>query len=138
MRALAWLLGLGTFALGLSLALWSLDQAFRLAPLTREACVPGPLPERAELWSNGVVEIPLCRKAWVTFRLQGTPAGGHGPLAMVVEGRRVLWQGEVLGVKEVRVGTSGRGVLALVFPNDLYQPPEDRNLFLLGLEVEPP
>jgi hypothetical protein len=57
---------------------------------------------------------------------------------MVVEGSRVLWQGEVRGVKEVRVGTSGRGVLALVFPNDLYQPPEDRNLFLLGLEVEPP
>ncbi|RTH41344.1 hypothetical protein CSW32_01970, partial [Thermus scotoductus] len=86
MRALAWLLGLGTFALGLSLALWSLDQAFRLAPLTREACVPGPLPERAELWSNGVVEIPLCRRARVGLVLEGALAQGKGPYALVVEG----------------------------------------------------
>ncbi|GAA5337054.1 hypothetical protein YIM73052_05180 [Thermus antranikianii] len=136
MRALAWLLGLGTFALGLSLALWSLDQAFRLAPLTREACVPGPLPERAELWSNGVVEIPLCRRARVGLVLEGALAQGKGPYALVVEGSRVLWQGEVRGVREVWVTTSGRGTLALAFTNDFYQPPEDRNLFLRALRVE--
>ncbi|RTI34601.1 hypothetical protein CSW17_00845 [Thermus scotoductus] len=135
MRALAWLLGLGTFALGLSLALWSLDQAFRLAPLTREACVPGPLPERAELWSNGVVEIPLCRRARVGLVLEGALAQGKGPYALVEEGSRVLWQGEVRGVREVWVMTSGKGTLALAFTNDLYQPPEDRNLFLRALEV---
>lgn len=136
MRALAWLLGLGTFALGLSLALWSLDQAFRLAPLTREACVPGPLPERAELWSNGVVEIPLCRRARVELVLEGTLAQGKGPNALVVEGSHVLWQGEVRGVMEVWVRTTGKGTLALAFINDFYQPPEDRNLFLRALRVE--
>lgn len=136
MRALAWLLGLGTFALGLSLALWSLDQAFRLAPLTREACVPGPLPERAELWSNGVVEIPLCRRARVGLLLEGTLAQGKGPNALVVEGSHVLWQGEVRGVMEVWVRTTGKGTLALAFTNDFYQPPEDRNLFLRALRVE--
>lgn len=136
MRALAWLLGLGTFALGLSLALWSLDQAFRLAPLTREACVPGPLPERAELWSNGVVEIPLCRRARVGLVLEGALAQGKGPYALVVEGSHVLWQGEVRGVMEVWVRTTGKGTLALAFTNDFYQPPEDRNLFLRALRVE--
>nr|WP_019551213.1 hypothetical protein [Thermus scotoductus] len=136
MRALAWLLGLGTFALGLSLALWSLDQAFRLAPLTREACVPGPLPERAELWSNGVVEIPLCRRARVGLVLEGALAQGKGPNALVVEGSHVLWQGEVRGVMEVWVRTTGKGTLALAFTNDFYQPPEDRNLFLRALRVE--
>lgn len=136
MRALAWLLGLGTFALGLSLALWSLDQAFRLAPLTREACVPGPLPERAELWSNGAVEIPLCRRARVGLVLEGTLAQGKGPNALVVEGSHVLWQGEVRGVMEVWVRTTGKGTLALAFTNDFYQPPEDRNLFLRALRVE--
>ena len=136
MRALAWLLGLGTFALGLSLALWSLDQAFRLAPLTWEACVPGPLPERAELWSNGVVEIPLCRRARVGLVLEGTLAQGKGPNALVVEGSHVLWQGEVRGVMEVWVRTTGKGTLALAFTNDFYQPPEDRNLFLRALRVE--
>lgn len=136
MRALAWLLGLGTFALGLSLALWSLDQAFRLAPLTREACVPGPLPERAELWSNGAVEIPLCRRARVGLVLEGTLAQGKGPNALVVEGSHVLWQGKVRGVMEVWVRTTGKGTLALAFTNDFYQPPEDRNLFLRALRVE--
>ncbi|MFM9420300.1 hypothetical protein ACKLNZ_06400 [Thermus scotoductus] len=133
---MAWLLGLGTFALGLSLALWSLDQAFRLAPLTREACVPGPLPERAELWSNGVVEIPLCRRARVGLVLEGALAQGKGPNALVVEGSHVLWQGEVRGVMEVWVRTTGKGTLALAFTNDFYQPPEDRNLFLRALRVE--
>ncbi|MFN4073847.1 MAG: hypothetical protein ACK4G4_10620 [Thermus sp.] len=136
-RVLAWVLGLGTFALGVSLALWSLDQGFRLAPLTQEACVPGSIPERAELWSNGVVEIPLCRKGRVGLVLEGTLARGKGPYAVVVEGSRVLWQGEVRGVVEVWVTTTGKGTLALVFPNDLYQPPEDRNLFLRALRVEP-
>lgn len=129
---------LGALALGLGVALSSLRAAFTPLPLGEAPCRPAPLPERAELYASGAVEIPLCRKAWLVLRLQGTPARGHGPLAMVVEGRRVLWQGEVLGIKEVRVRTTGRGVLALVFPNDLYQPPEDRNLFLLGLKVEPP
>nr|BAL53093.1 hypothetical conserved protein [uncultured Deinococcota bacterium] len=130
-------LGALTLALGLGLALFSLRGAFTLLPLEEAPCRPAPLPERAELYANGAVEIPLCRRAWLVLRLQGTPAGGHGPWAMVVEGRRVLWEGEVLGVREVRVRTSGRGVLALAFPNDLYHPPEDRNLFLLGLKVEP-
>lgn len=137
MRAWAWLLGLGTFALGLFLAFWSLNQAFRMAPLTQEACVPGPLPERAELWTNGVVEIPLCRRARVGLVLEGTLAQGKGPHALVVEGSRVLWQGEVRGVVEVWVTPTGKGTLALAFTNDLYQPPEDRNLFLRALRVEP-
>lgn len=136
MRALAWLLGLGTFALGLFLAFWSLNQAFRMAPLNREACVPGPIPERAELWSNGVVEIPLCRRVRVGLVLEGTLAQGKGPNALVVEGSRVLWQGEVRGVVEVWVTTTGKGTLALAFTNDLYQPPEDRNLFLRALRVK--
>ncbi|MGC8877506.1 hypothetical protein [Thermus sp.] len=131
-------LGALALVLGLGVALFGLRGAFTLLPLEEAPCRPAPLPQRAELYANGAVEIPLCRKAQVVFLLQGTPAGGHGPWAMVVEGKRVLWQGEVLGVREVKVRTSGRGMLALAFPNDLYQPPEDRNLFLLGLKVEPP
>ncbi|WP_279232287.1 hypothetical protein [Thermus albus] len=134
---MAWSLGLLVFALGLFLALWSLNQAFRMAPLNQEACVPGPLPERAELWTNGVVEIPLCRRARVGLFLEGTLAQGRGPNALVVEGGRVLWQGEVRGAIEVWVRTTGKGTLALAFTNDFYRPPEDRNLFLRVLRVEP-
>lgn len=119
------------------MVLGSLEKAFRLSPLKERACVPGPLPERGELWTNGVLEIPLCRKARVGLVLEGTLAQGKGPNALVVEGDRVLWQGEVRGVVEVWVGTEGRGTLALAFTNDFYRSPEDRNLFLRALRVEP-
>lgn len=137
MRALAWPLGLLAFAGGFLLSLASLDLAFRLEPLSQRACTPGPLPERAELWTNGVVEIPLCRRARVGLVLEGTLAQGKGPNALVVEGSQVLWQGEVRGVMEVWVRTTGRGTLALAFTNDFYRPPEDRNLLLRALRVEP-
>lgn len=98
--------------------------------------MPGAIPQRAELWAGGVVEIPLCRKARVGLLLEGTLAQGKGPNALVVEGSHVLWQGEVRGVMEVWVRTTGKGTLALAFTNDFYQPPEDRNLFLRALRVE--
>lgn len=137
MKPLALVGGGALFALGVGLALWSLSQAFSVRPMEGEACVPGPLPERGELWSNGVLEIPLCREAQVGLLLEGTLAQGKGPNALVVEGGRVLWQGEVRGVEEVWVRATGKGTLALAFTNDLYQPPEDRNLFLRALRVEP-
>ncbi|BDG21488.1 hypothetical protein [Thermus thermophilus] len=130
-----WALGVLAFALGLGAGLWGLEGGLAPKPLSLGGCRPGPLPERADLYANGVVEIPLCREAEVVLRLEGTPAKGEGPWAVVAEGDRVLWQGEVLGLKEVRVRTTGRGVLVLAFLNDLYAPPEDRNLFLRGLRV---
>ena len=130
-----WALGVLAFALGLGAGLWGLEGGLAQKPLPLGGCRQGPLPERADLYANGVVEIPLCREAEVVLRLEGTPAKGEGPWAVVAEGDRVLWQGEVLGLKEVRVRTTGRGVLVLAFLNDLYAPPEDRNLFLRGLKV---
>ena len=55
--------------------------------------------------------------------------------ARVAVGDEVLWEGKVVGLQDVRVRTTGRGVLVLAFLNDLYAPPEDRNLFLRGLKV---
>ena len=130
-----WALGVLAFALGLGAALWGLARGLAPQPFSLGGCRPGPLPERADLYANGVVEIPLCREAEVVLRLEGTPAKGEGPWAVVAEGDRVLWQGEVLGLKEVQVRTAGQGVLVLAFLNDLYAPPEDRNLFLRGLKV---
>ena len=103
-----WALGVLAFALGLGAGLWGLEGGLAPKPLPLGGCRPGPLPERADLYANGVVEIPLCREAEVVLRLEGTPAKGEGPWAVVAEGDRVLWQGEVLGLKEVRVRTTGR------------------------------
>lgn len=126
------------FLLAFWASLLALSQALTPRPLEEEACVPGPLPERAELWGNGALPLPLCRAATLVLDLEGTPAQGRGPHVLLVEGRRTLWEGEVLGRKEVRVRVAGRGTAALVFTNDLYRPPEDRNLFLRGLRAEPP
>ncbi len=126
------------FLLAFWASLLALSWALTPRPLQEEACVPGPLPGRAELWSNGALPLPLCRAATLVLDLEGTPAQGRGPHVLLVEGRRTLWEGEVLGRKEVRVRVAGRGTAALVFTNDLYRPPEDRNLFLRGLRVEPP
>jgi len=131
-RALSFL----AFLLGVGLALLSLPRALSPKPLP-QGCVPGPLPERAELWTTGAVAIPLCRKATLVLELEGTPAEGKGPHVVVAEGDRLLFQGEVLGRKEVRVRTTGEGVVAVLFTDDLYLPPEDRNLFLRGIRVLP-
>ena len=130
-----WALGVLAFALGLGAGLWGLGGGLRRKRRALGGCREGTVAERAVLAANGVVEIPLCREAEVVLRLEGTPAKGEGPWAVVAEGDRVLWQGEVVGLKEVRVRTTGRGVLVLAFLNDLYAPPEDRNLFLRGLKV---
>jgi hypothetical protein len=132
-----WALGLFLFVLGFWLGLWALERAFALRTDLSLACLPGPLPREAALYSNGALEIPLCRRVRVRMVLEGTLAQGRGPWAMVVEGGRVLWQGEVRGRREVRVEATGEGTLALAFTNDLYRTPEDRNLFLRELTVEP-
>lgn len=124
------------FSVGASL--FALERAFPLRPLPEAPCRPGPVPERAELWANGVVELPICQRGRVVLRLEGTPAEGRGPWAVVAEGGKVLFQGEILGVREVVVEVEGRAPLALAFVNDLYRPPEDRNLFLRGIEVLKP
>lgn len=133
-----WALGLLALFLGFGGSLVFLERAFSTPKDLPSGCVPGPLPQEGALYRNGVLEIPLCRRARVRMALEGTLAQGRGPWAMVVEGRRVLWQGEVRGRVEVEVATTGEGTLALVFTNDLYQPPEDRNLFLRDLKVVSP
>lgn len=137
MRGIFHLLGGLLFLGGLGISLWALPQAFRTTPIGQARCQEGTLTSRAELWSSGAVEFPLCRAATVELLLEGTLARGEGPYALVVEGTRVLWQGEVRGVVRVRIRTTGKALLALAFTNDFYEPPEDRNLFLRGLRVEP-
>lgn len=91
---------------------------------------------KGELWSNGVLEIPLCREAQVGLLLEGTLAQGKGPHALVVEGGRVLWQGRCGGRGGLGEG-HGEGNPGLGLHQRLLPAPEDRNLFLRALRVEP-
>ncbi|GLV46953.1 hypothetical protein TJA_01290 [Thermus sp. LT1-2-5] len=133
----AWVLGGVGLLTAFLLAVSALPRAFRPGGVPLAPCRAGPLPERAELWTTGAVELPVCRPATLVLDLEGTPARGKGPHTLVVEGERVLWEGEVLGRRTLQVKVSGQAMTALVFADDLYLPPEDRNLFLRGLRVVP-
>lgn len=89
------------------------------------------------MYTNGAVELPICRKGKLYLRLEGTQAAGMGPLVRVVEGKRLLFSGEVRGEKVLLLPLRGDGVVAVAFTNDLYAPPEDRNLFLREIRFFP-
>jgi len=129
--------GLLVFSLGFGGSLYALHKGLETQKDVAAVCIPGPLPQQGVLYSNNALELPLCHWARVTLILEGTVAKGQGPWAMVVEGKRILWQGEVRQRRKVVVQTSGDGIMALVFTNDYYQPPVDRNLFLQSVGVEP-
>ncbi|MGQ9511259.1 MAG: hypothetical protein ACUVS9_05075 [Thermaceae bacterium] len=123
-------LGFLFFLLSFGLALWAL-LGLKTAPLTGEApCAPGPWPQVAALYTDGVVEYPLCQKGELILRLEGTLARGKGPHVLIAEGKRRLFAGEVRGERVLRLSLKGDGMVAVAFVNDLYTPPEDRNLFV--------
>lgn len=129
-----WALGVLAFALGLGAGLWGLEGGLRRSPFPWAGAARGPSPSGRTSTPTAWWRSPSAgRRRWSSA--PRAPPQREGPWAVVAEGDRVLWQGEVLGLKEVRVRTTGRGVLVLAFLNDLYAPPEDRNLFLRGLKV---
>lgn len=132
-----WLFSLLVFFLCFGGSLYVVQVGLELQRYVATVCTPGPLPREGLLYSNGALEIPFCRQARVTLILEGSIAQDRGAWAMVVEGKRILWQGEVRERRKVVVQSSGEGVLALVFTNDYYQPPVDRNLYLRSVEVKP-
>ena len=106
-------------------------------PVPPAPCTPAPWPREAALYTNGAVELPICRKGRLYLHLEGTQAAGMGPLVRVVEGERLLFSGEVRGERVLLLPLRGDGVVALGFTNDLYAPPEDRNLFLREVRFFP-
>lgn len=106
-------------------------------PVPPAPCTPAPWPREAALYTNGVVELPICRKGRLYLHLEGTLARGKGPYVLIVEGERRLFAGEVRGERVLRLPLKGDGVVAVGFTNDLYAPPEDRNLFLREIRFFP-
>ena len=99
---------------------------------------------KAFLGANGtvVVRLPFARSGRYQFRLRvsGTPAEGKLPnLAMSIDGKRMgdatlrqaTWHTLTL---EAEV-SAGEHEIGVTFTNDLYRPPEDRNLAMEWLEI---
>lgn len=147
--------GLALVAVGMTGAI--LDSGPPWTPLAATAMAPlPPCGSASELnWShrNGETIDPTATTAlfwnamliacpWspgtLTVTLRGTIAAGIGTRAVLVQGPNRLLDVELRNEErtfEVDVPASGQILLAFV--NDYYDPPEDRNLWVSGLEFTP-
>jgi hypothetical protein len=74
----------------------------------------------------------------LTVTLRGTIAAGIGTRAVLVQGPNRLLDVELRNeTRTFTVDVPAAGQLLLAFVNDYYDPPEDRNLWVSGLEFTP-
>ena len=92
--------------------------------------------ERATLWTNGAVLLKVCGPGTLRFAARGSVAHGYGSYMVVGWNTETLWEGVVVEERGFEISVPGAGWLAVAFVNDLYDPPEDRNLWLSGISFE--
>ncbi len=93
-------------------------------------------------WIEGAVEVPRDGVYRIDIKAAGTKAAGHYPeVYVVVDGRDVgrfelvsggwQWYSVQARLK------AGRHAVRIMFTNDYYKPPEDRNLYLRRVRIVP-
>jgi hypothetical protein len=93
-------------------------------------------------WIEGQIEVPTTGDYLLRIEAGGTKAAGEYPqVAVSVDGQEVATvnlTGEGWRYYSVRTRLeAGQHTLRLLFTNDYYKPPEDRNLMLRGLTLAP-
>jgi len=74
----------------------------------------------------------------LSFVARGTVAGNIGARVVLVHGHAVLLEAELRdGETPFQVDVPAAGTLLLAFVNDRHAPPEDRNLWISGLDFSP-
>ncbi len=91
----------------------------------------------ATFWSSGLLRLKVCGPGTLSFTASGTAAQGQDAVLSVALGASSLLETAARQPRFFRLRVSGPGWLSFGFPNDLYRPPEDRNLFLRGLNFTP-
>lgn len=91
----------------------------------------------ATFWSSGLLRLQVCGPGTLSFTASGTAAQGQDAVLSVALGTSSLLETAARQPRFFRLRVSGPGWLSFGFPNDLYRPPEDRNLFLRGLNFTP-
>lgn len=89
------------------------------------------------LASNDVVRFRVCSPGTLVITARGSELGGVGAHMVVSGSGRNLWEGEVTAPVALALDVPEAGWIAVAFLNDRYEPPEDRNLWLQGLEFHP-
>ena len=100
---------------------------------------PGALPGglNATFWSSGLLRLAVCRSGTLSFTVSGTAAQGQDAVLTVALGPARLLDTPARLPRVFHLRISGPGWLTFGFPNDLYRPPEDRNLFLRRVTFRP-
>ncbi len=147
--------GLALVAAGLTAALldtgpaWAPLAASPLAPLpdcpgttdlvwARENGNPIDPASTTLLASNAMLITCPWTPGTLTLTLRGTLAAGIGTRAVLVQGPHRLLDVELRDeTLTFEVDVPAAGQLLLAFVNDFYEPPEDRNLWVSGLEFTP-
>ena len=80
--------------------------------------------------SNDVLRMYVCSSGLLTLSSRGSAYNGHGPHMVVSLTARNIWEGEVLEPVSLQIDVPNSGWLTLAFPNDRYEPPQDRNLWI--------
>lgn len=90
------------------------------------------------LASNAVLAACAPGPGTLALTLRGTVGGGVGTRAVLVHGPERLLDVELRDqTRTFEVAVPAAGPLVLAFVNDYYAPPEDRNLWVSGLDFTP-
>ena len=100
---------------------------------------PGAFPGGldATFWSSGLLRFAVCGPGTLSFTVSGTAAQGQDAVLNVALGPAQLLGTPARLPRAFHLRISGPGWLSIGFANDLYRPPEDRNLFLRRLTFRP-
>lgn len=112
-----------------------------------QACTPSGLvdaagspvasPELIRMNTNSYVRALVCEPSRLDLTAEGTAARGVGARLSVHLGTEPLFDEPVDGSVELSLALERPGWLVIAFNNDLYEPPQDRNLVLRDVRLEP-
>lgn len=89
------------------------------------------------LASNGALRLLACAPSALTFQADGTEAHAVYARLVVTENGHPLADTQVDGSRSFAITVPTAGWVLIAFPNDLYDPPADRNLRLSSVALHP-
>jgi len=98
---------------------------------------PVPSLEQVRMNSNSFLRALVCEPSVLSLAAEGTAARGVGARLSVHLGSEPLFDDPVDGTVTLSLPVERPGWLVIAFNNDLYEPPQDRNLVLRDVRLEP-
>lgn len=87
--------------------------------------------------TNGALRLRVCTASVMSFDARGTEAAGNYARLVVAEGGRTVIDTAVAAKQHFSIAAKPGTWVVLAFPNDLYRPPQDRNLYISKFHIVP-